>query len=223
MTAVDTVGLTTTSSTSTSTITAESSQISEEFDMFLQMLTAQVENQDPLEPLDSTQFVEQLATFSSLEQEVKTNDTLESIADTLNSLHMLLANDWLGETITVESSWVPYNGAPVEFQLDLPDGIDSAELQILDSEGKTVFDKSLDLSAETYSWSGDHIDGADVQSGDLFQIGIAMYQDGDYIGTTAPLIITEVTDISSDDGKVRLGTSSYLSADVDAVRKLGDE
>jgi flagellar basal-body rod modification protein FlgD len=56
------------------------SAFSEDFDTFLTLLTAQVENQDPLAPLDSTQFVEQLATFSALEQQVTTNDHLEKIA-----------------------------------------------------------------------------------------------------------------------------------------------
>ena len=53
---------------------------STDFDAFLSLLTAQVRHQDPLAPLDSTQFVEQLATFSSLEQQVEANEHLETIA-----------------------------------------------------------------------------------------------------------------------------------------------
>ncbi|WOI52953.1 flagellar hook assembly protein FlgD [Parvularcula sp. LCG005] len=53
--------------------------MSEEFTQFLTLLTTQVENQDPLTPLDSTTFVQQLATFSSLEQQVQTNRTLDAI------------------------------------------------------------------------------------------------------------------------------------------------
>ncbi|MBB4659634.1 flagellar hook assembly protein FlgD [Parvularcula dongshanensis] len=55
-----------------------------DFDAFLTMLTAQVRHQDPLAPLDSTQFVEQLATFSSVEQQVETNKHLEAIAEMLS-------------------------------------------------------------------------------------------------------------------------------------------
>lgn len=51
----------------------------EEFETFLTLLTAQIKNQDPLAPLDSTQFVEQLATFSSLELQAKGNQTLDEI------------------------------------------------------------------------------------------------------------------------------------------------
>ena len=66
---------TTDGSSSTST-----SEITEQFDTFLQLLTAQIQNQDPLAPLDSTQFVDQLATFSSLELQAAGNQTLEEIA-----------------------------------------------------------------------------------------------------------------------------------------------
>lgn len=63
-----------------STVSDSSSNPSEEFDTFLTLLTAQIRNQDPLAPLDSTQFVEQLATFSNLELQAEGNQTLESIA-----------------------------------------------------------------------------------------------------------------------------------------------
>lgn len=55
----------------------------EEFDTFLTLLTAQIKNQDPLAPLDSTQFVEQLATFSNLELQASGNQVLEDIAQML--------------------------------------------------------------------------------------------------------------------------------------------
>lgn len=51
----------------------------EQFDTFLRLLTAQIENQDPLAPLDSTQFVQQLATFSGLELQATSNNTLNNI------------------------------------------------------------------------------------------------------------------------------------------------
>jgi flagellar basal-body rod modification protein FlgD len=58
---------------------------SEQFDTFLNLLTAQIQNQDPLAPIDSTQFVEQLATFSNLELQATTNQILEGISNLLAS------------------------------------------------------------------------------------------------------------------------------------------
>lgn len=62
---------------------SSSSTTGEDFETFLTLLTAQIRNQDPLAPLDSTQFVEQLATFSSLELQAKGNQTLEEIVGLL--------------------------------------------------------------------------------------------------------------------------------------------
>ncbi|MEM7728177.1 MAG: flagellar hook capping FlgD N-terminal domain-containing protein [Pseudomonadota bacterium] len=64
---------------------ASSNEVSEQFDTFLNLLTAQISNQDPLAPLDSTQFVEQLATFSNLELQATTNQILEGISNLLAS------------------------------------------------------------------------------------------------------------------------------------------
>lgn len=67
-------------SSSAATSLAGATNQSEEFNTFIHLLTAQVKNQDPLAPLDSTQFVEQLATFTNLELQAKNNQILENIA-----------------------------------------------------------------------------------------------------------------------------------------------
>ncbi|PHR57728.1 MAG: hypothetical protein COA43_11935 [Robiginitomaculum sp.] len=65
------------------TVSTTTSEASEQFDTFLTLLTAQIKNQDPLAPLDSTQFVQQLATFSGLELQATGNNTLDTIAKLL--------------------------------------------------------------------------------------------------------------------------------------------
>ena len=86
MTEVNPAASTGTSTTSTTSSTAiNTASIGEEFNNFLQLLTAQIKNQDPLSPLDSTQFVEQLATFSNLELQATTNQILEGISNLLAS------------------------------------------------------------------------------------------------------------------------------------------
>lgn len=57
--------------------------VKEQFDTFLTLLTAQIKNQDPLAPVDSTQFVDQLATFSGLELQAKANQSLDRITQLL--------------------------------------------------------------------------------------------------------------------------------------------
>ncbi|MGB3627518.1 MAG: flagellar hook capping FlgD N-terminal domain-containing protein [Henriciella sp.] len=195
-------------------------QFGEEFNTFLQLLTAQLRNQDPLSPLDSTQFVEQLATFSTLEQQVRGNESLENMASMIGEIHAMFASDWIGETVTVESSWVPYSDDPVDFQINAPDSADRAILNIKDSAGETVWTDVLDLSDDTHNWRGQKLSGLDAQSGEIFEFGIDLYAGTEFIGTVAPQVMTTVTNVASENGALRIGTSSSLSASVDKVHKV---
>ena len=196
--------------------------IGEEFNSFIQLLTAQIRNQDPLSPLDSTQFVEQLATFSSLEQQVRSNTSLDFIATAMNDMLTVLASDWLGQSVSVESSWVPYTGEDIHFDADIPDGADRAILTISSVDGDVTWTETLDLEAEAYIWDGRTQSGDPVSPDSLLNIKIEVYRDGEYLGAIAPGIITTVTDIGSENGKIRLGTASYLTTDLVDARKIGD-
>ena len=191
-----------------------------EFNTFIKLLTAQVRNQDPLSPLDSTQFVEQLATFSTLEQQVQSNVNLDTIASTMGALHALIANEWLGETITVESSWVPYGGEEIRFQMDTDEGVDRSELRVLDSAGNLVWQDVLNDENATHTWNGQTLNGDVLEDDKLFQFHIDQFRAGEYVGTIAPRIVTEVTDVATENGKLRLGTSSYLNPVIEDVRKF---
>ena len=69
--------------------TIDKGQISKDYDMFLRLMTAQLKNQDPLQPLDGTEFVAQLAQFSGVEQQIKTNERLDFL---LGALTLYLTN-----------------------------------------------------------------------------------------------------------------------------------
>lgn len=198
-------------------------QMGEEFDNFLKLLTAQLRNQDPLSPLDSTQFVEQLATFSSLEQQVRGNASLESMASMIGDIHAMFASEWIGKSVTVESSWVPYSGQSVDFMVNAPDAADKAILNIKDSAGETIWTNALDLSDETHSWNGQTLSGVEAQTDQVFEFGIDLYSGTNFLGTAAPQVKTTVTNVANENGTMRVGTSSNLSASVDKVSKIDDE
>ena len=83
----------------------------DEFDDFLALLTAQVENQDPLEPLDSTQFVEQLATFSALEEQVTTNTWLEDLSTMVSDIYTVYIGEHMADVQAASLSDTPPTGA----------------------------------------------------------------------------------------------------------------
>jgi len=200
---------------------ATTPNIGAEFNSFIQLLTAQIRNQDPLSPMDSTQFVDQLATFSSLEQEVRSNSHLENIASLIGGLHSsLIAGQWLGETVAINASWAPYTGNPVEYVVNFPDTADETVLKVRDSTGKEIWSETLDPSKDSYFWDGNLSSGDDPAADGLYQYEIQMYKDGELIRTTSPRFITTVTGMtSSDDGTLMVGTALNLTTDLANVEK----
>jgi flagellar basal-body rod modification protein FlgD len=97
MTVVTNVTPNTTSTTSSSSSSSSSSVSTIDYNTFLKLLIAQLKYQDPTSPADSTQFVSQLASFSSVEQGIQTNSKLESL---LTAQTLDLADSMIGKTVT---------------------------------------------------------------------------------------------------------------------------
>lgn len=209
--------------TSQTSTTAQSSapKVGKEFESFIRLLTAQMRNQDPLAPLDSTQFVEQLATFSALEQQVRSNVNLENISKMIYDLGSLVAGQWLGQTVSIESSWIPYTGANIRFTADIPAAADRSVLTVRDSSGILLWSETLDPAATTYTWDGRTSAGGTVPADSVLQFRIDNYKGSQQIGAVAPRVITQVTSIGSENGSVYVGTSSMLSAELGAVQAVG--
>jgi flagellar basal-body rod modification protein FlgD len=195
---------------------ASAQAFSSEYNSFLKLLTAQVRNQDPLEPMDSTQFVDQLATFSSLEQQVNSNKALDNIASLIGGLHSsILAGQWLGETVAIDTSWAPYKGDAVEYVVDIPDSTDKAVLKVRDKDGNEIWSKTLDADAATYTWNGETTSGEDLADDGLYQFEVQMYKNDELQRTTSPRFIATVTGVTMDEqGTLLLETSANLTTEM---------
>lgn len=215
---------TTSGTTTTGTSSAVSaSTISEDFDTFLQLLTAQIRNQDPLAPLDSTQFVEQLATFSSLEQQVETNQTLENIASMIGDLHSALATEWLGQDVAVSAKHIAYEGEPVEFEVNPAYDYDEAVLTVTDTKNQIIWQEKLDADSQRYAWSGETLGDLSSANKGVYQMQVDLFANGQAIATTQAEIISKVTTLANENGQLKLGTNNYLTTDLNSVRKLAAE
>jgi len=202
---------------------AATQQFGEEFNNFIKLLTAQVQNQDPLSPMDSTQFVDQLATFSSLEQQVQTNSSLGGISSLIGDLHTMFASEWLGETVTIESSWVPYTGSEIRYLTNSPEAADSAYLTVRNSDGELIWSEQLDSDSSVHTWNGQTNSGETIAEDELFEFSIDYYKGSEYISLGAPQLITIIAEVGSENGTLRFGTSSHLSADLYSVTKYRGE
>ncbi|MAB12254.1 flagellar hook capping FlgD N-terminal domain-containing protein [Hyphomonas sp.] len=195
--------------------------IGKEFNSFIKLLTAQIRNQDPLSPMDSTQFVDQLATFSTLEQQVTSNTHLEGIASMIGGLHSsILAGQWLGETVAIDTSWAPYSGEGVDLVVDIPESTDETILKVRDADGNEIWSKTLDPEASTYTWNGETSTGDQMAEDGVYQLEIQMYKDGELQRTTSPRLIGTVTGVTVDEnGTLLLETSLNLTTEMANVEK----
>lgn len=207
-------------SSAQSSTSSSDGNIGKEYYSFIKLLTAQVRNQDPLSPMDSTQFVEQLATFSSLEQLVNSNTALGNIASMLSDLNGLMASQWLGEDVTFASAYMPYTGSPNTFSYEAPAGTTRSTLTVKDADGNAVWTETLDPNETQFKWNGQLTDGGIATKDKMYEFVIDYYQDNTFRGTAVPNVITKVTDILSTGGTLQLGTAAGLTVDLAQIRKL---
>lgn len=127
--------------------------INSDFQTFLKMLTAQIQNQDPLNPTSSDQFAVQLATFSAVEQQVLTNDLLKSLGSQFASVGMSEFAGWVGME---GRAAVPamFRGAPITLSPAPAASADRAELVVRDVFGREVERTGVPVSAGPLQWSG---------------------------------------------------------------------
>lgn len=151
-------------STTQSTATTTAAQTSNtspttDFETFLTLLTTQMRNQDPLNPMESTQFVEQLATFTSVEQQIETNTKLDNLTAALTANDTNGLASWLGRSVSVLGQ-AQYSGEPVELSFDTPPP-NGARLIVRDAMGEVIADQAYSGGA----WSGTLPTGREVQEG----------------------------------------------------------
>lgn len=143
---------------------SSASALSSDFETFLLMLTTQMENQDPLNPIESEDFAVQLATFSGVEQQVRTNQLLENLAGGMGVTGLAQLAGWVGMEARVVAP-VAFDGSPVEVSVSPAPGSDSAELIVLDPFGNEVARQAVPLGQDTMEWAGVGANGQPLLSG----------------------------------------------------------
>jgi len=176
-------------------------------DDFLKLLTAQLQNQDPLSPMDNTAFVAQMAQFSSLEQLQNLNDSLTTFLATASGNGIAAATPLLGRTVAVNGSALDLQaGTPSSLNYGLPASAAGVTLQIKGSSGTVV--RTLALGAQTagshqVAFDGRDDTGAPLASGSYTYSASAV----DPSGQTISGIVTgggQVTGITVDNGQTML-------------------
>lgn len=169
------------------------SALSADFETFLVMLTAQMKNQDPLNPLDSQDFATQLATFSGVEQQVQTNDLLAALSSQFTTSNLADMAGWVGMEARLA---VPaqFTGAPIEIVPNPPIFADSTELVVYNSTGEELQRISIPVGDEPFEWAGVDDAGVPFEPGE-YSFSIVAYSDGEVIDEAIPEIFARVGEV----------------------------
>ncbi len=162
-----------TSSTS-ATSTSTTNGLNQDFNTFLTLLTTQLQNQDPLSPLDTNQFTQQLVSFSGVEQQINTNKnltqliSLQSASQTIDSLPLV------GQSIEYNEPTAPLANGQATYIYTLPTDASAATLTIKDANGKAVYSEKADTDAGThvFSWDGKNSAGVQLPDGGNYTLSV---------------------------------------------------
>jgi len=196
-------------------------QISSDFETFLKMLTVQMENQDPLNPVDSTDYATQLATFSGVEQAVLTNDLLKSLTTQTSVGGLVDMAALVGKEVR-SAAPVFFDGQPLELQPTQAVTGDTIELVVRNQAGDEVHRVPVPQGGDTISWAGISADETPMVVG-LYSFEIVGTNDGEVVSESVVEAYSRVQEVRIEAGKTVLlfaGGASIASDEVTALREV---
>lgn len=209
-----------TSAFSSSSNGSGASSIASDFETFLLLLTTQAENQDPLEPIDSTEYASQLAQFSMVEQQVQGNELLTGLQAQLALSSMAATTQWVGMDARAAVDGYFNGSSSIVVSPNPVSSADDVQLVISDAEGNEVNRVSLPVSSEDYEWDGTGADGNLVAEG-TYSFTLESYRDQELLASSKAEIYSRIRETQFLDNQVVLilGDGSAInSTEVNALR-----
>jgi flagellar basal-body rod modification protein FlgD len=148
--------------------TSARTRLSDNYDTFLVLLTAQLQNQDPLAPMDSTQFTQQLVQFSQVEQQIRTNEQLQGLVAQYQAASAGAALSYLGKDAIIEADETYLAGGAANWAYTLPEGAESLTISVRDMSGRTIYETTTaarSAGEHLFSWDGVKTDGQTAADG----------------------------------------------------------
>ena len=188
----------------TSTQAGQSQQkLQDDLNQFLNLLVAQLQNQDPLEPLDANEFTAQLVQFASVEQQIQQNSNLEKMLAVNETAQAATMVNYLGTVVEVKGSEFQLLNGQAMMTYTLPPGVHENTLTIVDASGKSVFttEGQKDTGMHQVGWDGTNNDGEQLADGAYKLIVSAKDVDGNLLDVSQT-VFGYVTATGINDGNV---------------------
>jgi flagellar basal-body rod modification protein FlgD len=162
------------------------------FQTFLTLLTTQLQNQNPLDPLDTNQFTQQLVQFASVEQQLKTNDQLTTLVSLQQTAQSTQALGFVGKTAMVDGSTATMTKGSANWILGVKTD-STVNVSIASSTGQTVFTGSYQVNAgdgQAFGWDGKGNDGTQWPDGKYTITATAVDSAGNSVAISTEIVGT---------------------------------
>jgi flagellar basal-body rod modification protein FlgD len=185
------------------------------------LLTTQLQNQNPLDPLDTNQFTQQLVEFAGVEQQLKTNDQLSSLISLEQSTQATQALGFVGKTAVVNGSTTALSNSQASWQLNVPT-TSTVTINIANSKGQTVFPGNYSANAgdnQPFTWNGQGNDGTQWPDGQYTMTATAQDSTGNSVAISTQISGTiSSVDLTQSPPLLSINGQSYT---ISQVKQIG--
>ncbi|QWG12286.1 flagellar biosynthesis protein FlgD [Bradyrhizobium sediminis] len=211
-------GKTTPSTDKTTTASTATTGIADNFQTFLTLLTTQLQNQNPLDPLDTNQFTQQLVQFAGVEQQLKSNEQLKSLIALEKSAQATQALIYVGNTVAVDGSTQQFNDSAT-WNLKAAKAA-TAEVTITNSTGQTVYtgNYALNQGNASFVWDGKGNDGAQWPAGTYKLTATGKDSSGKDVAIATEIQgVVDSVDLTASPALLSIGGQNYTT---DQIRRV---
>ena len=212
------IGSSTSSVPENSQSSGAKAKLNEDLNRFLTLLVTQLQNQDPLDPLDATEFTSQLVQFASVEQQIFQNSNLEKLLNLQETNQISQMVDFIGKRVEYFGQELSLEKGNAEFSYVMPSGVVDANVNITNSAGLNVFFAKGDTTAgkHTVTWDGVDKNGIQLSDGKYSVLVSGTDPQGTLV-TIEHLMVGSVSGAGVDESQVKLFIGDGIIIDQDTV------
>jgi flagellar basal-body rod modification protein FlgD len=194
------------------------SKLDEDLNKFLTLLVTQLQNQDPLDPMDATEFTSQLVQFASVEQQIYQNTNLEKMLNLQETSQISSMVDFIGNKVEFLGQKLPLEFGESEFSYVMPVGVKDATVNIASSDGINVFFADAETTSGKHTIAWDGVDKNGIQQPDGYYTVLVSGKDAKGNLMEVEHVMTgQVSGAGVDDGTVKLFIGNGLTIEQDKV------
>lgn len=204
--------------TGTKAASTATTGIADNFQTFLTLLTTQLQNQNPLDPLDTNQFTQQLVQFAGIEQQLKSNDQLKSLVEIEKSAQATQALAYVGSNVAVDGSKAVFDkSATWNFKSDKDT---TAQITITNAAGQTAYtgNFSLKQGSSSFVWDGKGTDGVQFPPGTYTLTATGKDSSGNNVAISTEVQgIVDSVDLTASPPLLSIGGQTYTTDKIKRV------